>query len=60
MAMALAELRQFTHAISLQQDLIAAAEKGGLTDMARRLKVNLVHYERLEPCRTPWTPDELP
>jgi tetratricopeptide (TPR) repeat protein len=60
MAMALAEMGQYARAAALQRDLIAAAQKAGLPDMTRRLNANLVHYERSEPCRTPWAPDELP
>lgn len=60
MAMALAELGQFKQAAAVQRDLIAAAEKAGLRDVASRLAANLALYERGEPCRTPWTADEVP
>jgi tetratricopeptide (TPR) repeat protein len=60
MAMALAELGQFAQAAAVQRDLIAAAEKAGLRDAASRLTTNLGLYERGEPCRTPWTADEVP
>ena len=59
-AMALAELGQFQQAAAVQRDLIAAANKAGLRDMAARLAGNLALYERGEPCRTPWTADEVP
>jgi tetratricopeptide (TPR) repeat protein len=59
MAMALAELGQFSEAAALQRDLIAAAEKNGLKDVVPRLKENLGLYERSEPCRTPWADNEL-
>lgn len=59
-AMALAELGQFGQAAAVQRDLIAAAEKAGLRDVASRLATNLKLYERGEPCRTPWTADEVP
>jgi tetratricopeptide (TPR) repeat protein len=60
MAMALAELGQFAQAAAVQRDLLAAAEQAGLRDMASRLTANLALYERGEPCRTPWTADEVP
>ena len=59
-AMALAELGQFDQAVQVQRDLIAAAEKAGLGAIGPRLKANLARYERREPCRTPWTVDEVP
>jgi len=59
-AMAYAELGQFAQAAAVQRDLIAAAKKAGLRDVVSRLSVNLARYERGEPCRTPWTADELP
>ena len=59
-AMAYAELGQFAQAVGVQRDLIASAEKAGLRDLVPRLKANLALYERGEPCRTPWTADEIP
>ena len=59
MAMALAELGQYSQAAALQRDLIATAEKNGLKDVVPRLKENLGLYERSEPCRTPWADGEL-
>ena len=59
-AMAYAELGQFAQATGVQRDLIASAEKAGLGGLVPRLKKNLVLYERGEPCRTPWTADEIP
>jgi tetratricopeptide (TPR) repeat protein len=60
MAMALAELRRYDEAVALQRQLMAGAEKAGLEDVARRLAGNLERYERREPCRTPWTDEEMP
>jgi len=60
MAMTLAELGQYEQAASVQRDLMTAAEKAGLTNVASRLAVNLKLYERHEPCRTPWTENEMP
>ena len=59
MAMALAELGRYGEAIAIQRDLIAGGEKAGAQDVVRRLKDNLLRYERGEPCRTPWSEEEL-
>lgn len=59
-AMVLAELGQFTEAVAVQRDLIEAAEQTGAGDLLSGLRANLLLYERGEPCRTPWTPTELP
>ena len=60
LAMALAEVGQFAEAAAVQRDLIAAATQAGASDVVDDLAVNLALYERGQPCRTPWTPDELP
>jgi tetratricopeptide (TPR) repeat protein len=60
-AMALAELGLFREAQSLQRDLTAAAERAGMTTGARaRLAARQKLYDWAEPCRTPWTDDEMP
>ena len=59
-AMALAELGQYAEAAAVQRDLIAAADQAGFRDIVDGLAGNLALYERGEPCRMPWTPDELP
>ncbi len=59
MAMALAELGRYPEAIGIQRDLIAGGQKAGAGAVVRRLTDNLKLYERGEPCRTPWTDDEL-
>lgn len=59
-AMTLAELGQFREAQAVQRDLIAAATRAGLTDMKARLQARLQLYERADPCRTPWTDEEMP
>ena len=59
-AMALAELGQFREARALQGDLIAAATRAGLTPMVSRLRARLQLYDRADPCRTPWSPEEMP
>lgn len=60
MAMTLAELGDFQQAVAVQRDLIAAARNAGLKEVASRLTINLGLYQRGQPCRTPWTADEVP
>jgi tetratricopeptide (TPR) repeat protein len=60
-AMMLAELGEYGQAAAVQRDVLAAAQQAGLAGgVVARLEVNLARYERGEPCRTPWTPEELP
>jgi len=59
-AMALAELGDYLQAAAVQRDVIAVAERGGLHDVVQHLIVNLNLYERRQPCRTPFTDEELP
>lgn len=59
-AMTLAELGQYREAQSLQRDLIAAAGRAGMTAMRARLTARLALYDRADPCRTPWTDEEMP
>jgi tetratricopeptide (TPR) repeat protein len=58
MAMALAELGQFTDAEKVQRGVIAAAEQAGLSADVRRMTANLRRYERRQACRTPWPDDD--
>jgi tetratricopeptide (TPR) repeat protein len=60
MAMALAELGRYGEAAGIQRDLIAGGERAGRQEIVRRLVANLKLYERGEPCRTPWSEDEMP
>lgn len=60
LAMTLAELGQYQQAAAVQRDVIAAAERAGLGDVARRMAENLRLYERRKPCRTPWRDGEMP
>lgn len=59
-AMALAELGQYREAQSLQRNLIAAADRAGLASTRTRLAARLKLYDRADPCRTPWTDEEMP
>ena len=54
MAMTFAELGQYEEAVAWQRKTIAAAERGGRTDLVQHLSDNLRLYERHMPCRTPW------
>jgi hypothetical protein len=58
MAMAQAEMGQFTEAIRWQNEAIAAAQKAGAAVIAARIADNLRLYEARRPCRTPWRLDE--
>jgi tetratricopeptide (TPR) repeat protein len=58
MAMALAELGQFTDAVEVQRGVIAAAEQAGLSPDVRRMTANLRRYQGRQACRTPWPDDD--
>jgi len=58
MAMAQAEVGQFTEAVTWQKQAIAAAEQSGAHTVAVRITDNLRLYESRKPCRVPWRPDE--
>ena len=58
LAMALAEVGDYVHAVGIQRGSIAAAEKAGLTASVERMNENLRLYERHRPCRTPWPIDQ--
>jgi tetratricopeptide (TPR) repeat protein len=59
-AMAMAELGEYDQAAAIQRGVIAAAERAGLREAVRHMVDNLNLYERRQPCRTPFTDDELP
>ncbi len=58
MAMAQAELGQFTEAVTWQKQAIDSAERAGAHGIAVRIADNLRLYESRRPCRTPWRADE--
>lgn len=58
MAMALAETGRFAEAVEVQRSVLAAVERAGLAQDARRITANLRLYERRQPCRVPWTDDD--
>jgi tetratricopeptide (TPR) repeat protein len=57
LAMALAELGRFEQAVSVQRDVMAVIERGGLPDQGGVMAANLELYENRKPSRTPWPPD---
>jgi tetratricopeptide (TPR) repeat protein len=58
-AMALAEYGDYPQAIAIQRDVMAAAKKAGMNAQLARMEENLARYERHQPCRTPWSSDDL-
>jgi tetratricopeptide (TPR) repeat protein len=54
LAMAVAEPGNYTTAVSVQKDVMAAAARAGLRETVARMGENLRRYERRQPCRTPW------
>ena len=58
-AMALAELGLYSQAAQVQRNVMAAAEQAGIRGAHARMEKNLKLYERGEPCRTPFTEDEM-
>ena len=58
LAMAYAEVGNFSEAASIQRDILAAASRAGLSEDLRRMTANLRLYERGQACRTPWQPNE--
>lgn len=58
-AMALAEYGDFPQAIAIQRDVMAAAKQAGMKAQLVRMSENLALYEHHQPCRTPWSDDDL-
>jgi len=59
LAMALAELGQFADAVAIQRGVIDAARQAGFASEANRMAANLQRYERRQPCREPWSKDDV-
>jgi hypothetical protein len=57
--MALAEQGQFADAVAIQRGVIDAARQAGFTAEAIRMGANLQRYERRQPCREPWSKDDV-
>lgn len=58
MAMALAEVGQFSDAADVQRSVLAAAKQAGIERAVRQMTINLRLYERRQACRTPWPDDD--
>ena len=58
-AMALAEQGNFAQAIGIQRDVMAAAQRAGMTAIRSAHGREPRLYERRQPCRTPWFEDDL-
>jgi tetratricopeptide (TPR) repeat protein len=58
LAMALAEIGDYDQAIGIQRGILASAQKAGLARSVQRMTENLHLYERRQPCRKPWPPDQ--
>ena len=58
LAMALAEVADYTRAASVQRGVLEAARAAGLAAEVKRLGENLRLYEQRRPCRMPWRDDD--
>jgi hypothetical protein len=58
LAMASAEVGEYSGAVATQREAIAAAERMGRRDVVARLNANLERYQAGRPCRTPWQASE--
>jgi tetratricopeptide (TPR) repeat protein len=58
LAMAYAEVGNFSQAASIQRSVLESASQAGLSADVRRMTANLRLYERGQACRTPWQPNE--
>ncbi len=58
LAMALAEAGDFTRAVEMQKEVMAAAGRAGFTASVNMMTRNLRLYEAHQPCRTPWADDD--
>jgi tetratricopeptide (TPR) repeat protein len=59
LAMALAEQGQFADAVAIQRGVLDAARQAGFASEAARMAANLQRYERRQPCREPWSKDDV-
>jgi tetratricopeptide (TPR) repeat protein len=58
LAMASAEVGQYSDAVRWQRQAIESAERTGRRDAVERLADNLARYQAGRPCRTPWRAEE--
>ena len=59
LAMAFAEQGKFADAVAIQRGVIDAARQAGFASEAARMAANLRRYERRQPCRQPWSNDDV-
>lgn len=57
-AMALAEVGNFSEAVSVQRAVMDASRRAGFESDLPRMAANLQRYERGQPSRVPWAPDD--
>jgi tetratricopeptide (TPR) repeat protein len=58
LAMALAEVGQYSEAANIQRGVLDAARRAAMHTEAREMAANLRLYERGQPCRRPWADDD--
>jgi tetratricopeptide (TPR) repeat protein len=58
LAMAFAEVGDYSSAIGVQKDVMAVAARAGQRETVAIMEPNLRLYERQQPCRTPWAPGD--
>jgi tetratricopeptide (TPR) repeat protein len=58
LAMSMAEVGDFAQAAGIQRELVAAAQRSGMTPIVPRLQTNLRSYEQRRPCRRPWADND--
>ena len=58
LAMALAEVGQYSEAAKIQRGVLEAARRASLHAEAREMAANLQLYERGMPCRRPWADND--
>jgi len=59
LAMSLAEQGQFADAVAIQRGVMDAARQAGFASEATRMAANLQRYERGQPCREPWSKNDV-
>ena len=58
LAMAFAEVGDYSNAIGVQKDVMAVAAGAGQRETVALMEPNLRLYEQHQPCRTPWAPGD--
>jgi tetratricopeptide (TPR) repeat protein len=59
LAMAFAEQGKFADAVAIQREVLEAARQAGFAAEVTRMAGNLQRYERRQPCREPWSKDDV-